>query len=156
MTRLHEEISYLKQISGRLAIHSPVAGVITTDRLKQKIGDYFEEGELICEVEDAQQLEVVIALDEDQAARVSPGQTVRMKARSLPFEVFEVEVERIDPRADKGDVQSHVNIYCRLDDPQGRLRSGMTGHARIECGRGSLAAIFAKNCLRFIRTEFWW
>ena len=149
-------MSYLKETSRRLAIHSPVAGVITTDRLKQKIGDYFEEGELICEVEDAQQLEIVIALDEDQAARVRPGQRVRLKARSLPFEVFEVEVERIAPRASKGDVQSQVNIYCRLDDPDGKLRSGMTGYARIQCTRAAIATVLATKCLRFIRTEFWW
>jgi hypothetical protein len=50
------------------------------------VGDQFDEGELICEVEDDVQLEVVIALSEDQAAHTESGQHVRLKARSLPFE----------------------------------------------------------------------
>jgi len=143
-------------VNDRLLIQSPAAGVITTCRLREKIGDFFEEGELICEVEDGSQLQIVISLPEDQAARVEPGQQVCLKARSLPFEVFEVEVERIAPRAVTGDVQSNVNIYCRLDDPDGAFRSGMTGHARIDCGQASLASVFSTKCLRFIRTEFWW
>jgi multidrug resistance efflux pump len=154
--RLREEAAYLNDVSRRLSIQSPVGGVITTGRLQEKVGDYFEEGELICEVEDAQQLEIVISLDEDRAARIHARQKVRLKARSLPFEVFEVEVERIAPRADKGDVQSQVNIYCRMDDPDGKLRSGMTGYARIQCRQAPLAAVFGEKCLRFIRTEFWW
>jgi multidrug efflux pump subunit AcrA (membrane-fusion protein) len=154
--RLREEVSSLNDVNDRLLIQCPSAGVITTCRLQEKTGDYFEEGELICEVEDARQLEIVIALDEDQAARVQPGQHVRLKARSLPFEVFEVEVERIAPRAASSIVQSTVNVYCRLDDPDGALRSGMTGHARIDCGQASVATVFTTKCLRFIRTEFWW
>ena len=130
--------------------------MITTSRLKEKIGDYFHEGELIGEVEDLGRLEIVIALDEDQAAKVQPGQRVRLKARSQPFDVFEVQVQRIAPRAAKGDVQSHVNVYCRLSAPYGQLCSGMTGYARIECGQSSIATVCYKNCLRFVRTEFWW
>jgi multidrug efflux pump subunit AcrA (membrane-fusion protein) len=156
VARLREEASYLNELTSRLAIHSPVAGSITTCRLKEKIGDYFEEGGLICDVEDAQTLEVVIAVDEDQAARVRPGQKVRLKARSLPFDVFEVQVERIAPRATQGEVQSAVNVYCRLDDPDRRLRSGMTGYARIRCGRNAIGSVFVTNCARLIRTEFWW
>ena len=154
--RLREQVSSLNDVSDRLLIQSTTAGVITTCRLREKIGNYFEEGELICVVEDARQLEIVIALDEDQAARVQPGQRVRLKARSLAFEVFEVEVERIAPRAATGEVQSNVNVYCRLNDPGGVLRSGMTGHARIDCGRASIATVVSTKCLRFIRTEFWW
>jgi len=154
--RVQEELAYLNGIRGRTIVPCPVAGVVTTERLPEKVGDYFEEGELICEVEDADELEIVIAMDEDQAARVAPGQRVRLKARSLPFEVFEVQVERIAPRAAKGDVQSKVNVYCRLQEPDGQLRSGMTGYARIRCGRASVASVVAAKCLRLLRTEFWW
>jgi len=40
--------------------------------------------------------------------------------------------------------------------PDGKLRSVMTGYARIQCRQAPLAAVFAEKCLRFIRTEFWW
>ncbi len=154
--RLREELAFLLETSGRLAIRSPIAGSVTTCRLKEKVGQYIAEGALICEVEDAATLEVVISMDEDQAAKLRSGQRVRLKARSLPFELFEVQVGRIAPRAVAGDVQNTVNVYCRLDDPKGKLRSGMTGHARILCGQGSAASLLTRKFLQFIRTEFWW
>ena len=154
--RLEEELSYLHEVKDRLEIRSPVAGSITTERLREKVGDYFAEGELICEVEDSGMLEVAIALNEDQAAKVRAGQDVRLKARALPFEVLKVEVQRIAPRAVTGDVQNTVTAYCQLEDPQRKLQSGMTGYARIQCGRASIASVYAKRCLRFLRTEFWW
>ena len=154
--RLREELVFLRETSGRLTICSPIAGSITTCRLKEKVGQYIAEGALICEVEDAATLEVIISMNEDQAAKLRSGQHVRLKARSLPFELFEVQVDRIAPRAVAGDVQNAVNVYCRLDDPEGKLRSGMTGHARIVCGRDSAASLLTKKVLRFIRTEFWW
>ena len=154
--RLREEISYLENQRSRLSIKSPVAGVVTTDRLKRKIGSYFEEGDLIGEVENLERLEVVIAIDEDQAANVELGQQVELKARSQPFDVFEVKVERIAPRAETGDVQSKVHIYCKLNDSYGRFRSGMTGYARVECNKATIASVLYKKCLRLIRTEFWW
>jgi len=156
VTRLREEVASLNEINNRLTIQSPIAGTITTRRLKEKIRNYFEEGDLVCEVEDAYSLEVLIVLYEDQATRVRPGQKVRLKARSLPFDVLEVEVERIAPCAEASERQSTVNVYCWLDDPHDHLRSGMTGYARIRCGRDTMAFVFTNKCLSYIRTEFWW
>ena len=156
VARRQEEMANLQHLQHRLLIHSRVTGSIMTARLREKIGDYFEEGDLICEVEDPQSLEVIIKLDEDQAARVRAGQKVRLKARALPFEIFEVEVDRIAPKADEGELQSTVSVYCKMQESCDGLRSGMTGHARIECGRGPLAQVFTRHCLRRVRTEFWW
>ena len=55
-------------------------------------------------------MEVVISLDKAQAAHVELGEPFCMKARSQPFGVFEVQVQRIAPRAETGDAQSQVNI----------------------------------------------
>jgi multidrug efflux pump subunit AcrA (membrane-fusion protein) len=155
LARLVEELQSLLELEKRLSVTSPVDGAVTTPRLKEKIGDYFEEGKLICEIEDPENLEVVITLDEEQAARLEVGQEVRLKARALPFDVFKVRIERIAPKAVEGDLQSQVTLYCNMEDTV-NLRSGMTGHARINCGSGSLGEILTKRFLRFLRTEFWW
>jgi hypothetical protein len=36
------------------------------------------------------------------------------------------------------------------------LRTGMTGFARIVCGRRPCGEILAFRTLRILRTEFWW
>ena len=95
-------------------------------------------------------------MTESQSARVHPGQRVAMKARSLPFETFQAKVDRIAPKAVSGDVQSTVTVYCRLEAPPPDLQPGMSGYARIYCGRRPIGEMLTERVLRFLRTEFWW
>jgi hypothetical protein len=76
----------------------------------------------------------------------------------LPFTTFTAKVDRIAPAAvaAEGEPQSKVVVYCRVNNPEGLLRSGMTGFGRIYRGHESVAAIAGNRALRYLRTEFWW
>jgi multidrug resistance efflux pump len=154
--RAQEELNYLQQLQRKLVLCSPVAGVIVTHRLKEKLGQFFNEGELVCEVEGLSKLETEITLAEQEVPDVRPGQKVELKARALPFKTFEAEVERVAPRAKTGALESTVTVYCRLEHPDPDLLPGMTGYARIYCDPQPAGRIFIDKILRFIRTEFWW
>jgi hypothetical protein len=52
LERLQEEALYLERLQDKLTLSSPVGGVITTPRLKEKAGEYVREGEVICRVEE--------------------------------------------------------------------------------------------------------
>jgi multidrug resistance efflux pump len=163
LARLVEESRYLELLRTRERLYSPVSGVVVTPRLREKIGQFFKEGDLICEVEDLTSLEVEIALDEEEVARVRAGQRVELKARALPFEVFHAQVDRMAPTAvkaespqSKTDGPTTVTLYCRLEDASSDLRPGMTGYARVYCGHRPLGEIWGRKVLRFFRTEFWW
>ena len=155
VARLREELRYLQNLRESLRIVSPISGVIVTPRLANKVGDYFDEGELICEIEAPDSFEVEISLDEERVAHVRPGQPVRLKARALPFEVVEAEVSGVAPRATKDEIKTRVSVYASIPKGTG-LRSGMSGYARIDCGRSYLGPIAVRSLQRTIRTEFWW
>jgi multidrug efflux pump subunit AcrA (membrane-fusion protein) len=156
LARLQEETSYLERLRGRLQLCSTAAGVVTTPRLKEKVGQYVREGDLLAVIEEPAALEAEITLAEQDVARVQPGQPVALKMRALPFETFPTQVERVAPAAGQGDVQGTVIVYCRLTTPGTELRPGMTGYARIDIGRRSAGAILLERGLRYLRTEFWW
>jgi HlyD family secretion protein len=172
LARLEEENRYLKSLQEKLLLCSSVRGVITTapckesgsekktqylkERLREKIGQYFREGDLICEVEEQSILDVELSLAEQDATRVRVGQPVAVKIRASPFHTFQTHVDRIDSRAVPGEGQSTVTIYCRLENPEAKLIPGMTGYARVYSERQSLGAIALERLLRFLRTEFWW
>jgi multidrug resistance efflux pump len=156
LTRLQEEARHLGEQQQKQAIASPVPGLITTARFREKIGQYLREGDLICVVEEPNGLEVEVALAEQDVARVRAGQDVELKARALPFETFVTQVDRIAPAADRGELQSSVTVYCRLDSPAADLRPEMTGHARVYTGRRPIGGILMDRAMRFFRTEFWW
>jgi multidrug efflux pump subunit AcrA (membrane-fusion protein) len=156
LARLQEEIRYLESSQGRLRIECPVAGTIVTPRLKERVRNYLREGDLIAVVEDSSVMEAEIALAEEDAARVKPGQRIELKARAFPFDSLMAQVDRIAPAAGRGEVQSTLTLYCRVVDPGVELRAGMTGHARVFTGKRSVGGFLLDRALRFVRTEFWW
>jgi multidrug resistance efflux pump len=142
-----------------MEVTSPVGGLVATPRLKEKVGQYLREGDLICEVEAPDVLGAEIAVAEQDGARVRPGQAVALKARALPFATFRGRVERVAPRAakaEKTDAQATVTVYCRLEGRVVGLSPGMTGYARIGCGWRSAGELLMHSVLRVVRTEFWW
>ena len=177
LARVEAEVRYLEGLRDKLVITSPVSGVITTPRLKERVGRFLNEGQPICTVETLANLEAEIAVTEQDVLRVRPGQEINLRARSLPFQTLNGRVERIAPRtpegpdpnaavpgregqgasaADLGKKPESVIIYCRLDGSPWGLQPGMTGYARIHCGRRPIGEILAFHVRRFLRTEFWW
>jgi multidrug resistance efflux pump len=172
LARLQEDLRHLEQQQARTAVICPVAGVVTTPRLKEKVGQYLREGDLIGLVEEPAALEAEVVLAEQDVAAVQPGQAVALKPRALPYTVVQAHVDRIAPAAarpeaagsgtttvtvaGKGEVQSNVIVYCRLDGVTTELRPGMTGYARVYTGQRSVGGILVDRALRYLRTEFWW
>ncbi|MEX2139193.1 MAG: HlyD family efflux transporter periplasmic adaptor subunit [Pirellulales bacterium] len=157
--RILEELSYLDDLQKKQVVQTSVSGLVTTPRLKEKIGQHLEEGELICEVERATSLHINITLPEEEVAAVEPGQRVELKARALPFKIFETTVQRVAPAAEKnetGELQSSLVVYCQLSDAGAELRPGMTGFARIQCGQKPVGQVLLTKLMRYVRTEFWW
>ncbi|HUQ68256.1 MAG TPA: efflux RND transporter periplasmic adaptor subunit, partial [Planctomycetaceae bacterium] len=157
-TRLQEELEFLQDQQTKLEVCAPMDGVVATPRMLEKIGQLSEKGGLVCVVEDIRTLSVEISIPEDSVAGIAPGQNIRLKARSLPFDVFEATVDRIAPSANNvpGQHQNQVTVYCHVDNTDGKLKSGMTGFARIHRGQQSIAEYGVRQALTYLRTEFWW
>ena len=155
LARLREEAKHLEEQQQRQAVVTAVPGLVATPRLREKIGQYFREGELICVVEELAGLDVEILIAEQDIARLERGQLVLLRARSLPLETITAKLERIAPVAGPGEVYTNLTVYCRLNEAPAVLRPGMTGYARIDTGRRSLGGFIVDRLRRFVRTEFW-
>ena len=178
--KLREELWYLRGLRRKQPLASPVAGVVSTPRVREKVGQYFREGELICEVEDASLLEAEVSVPEQDMSHVRPGQRVELKARVAPFDTLTAEVTRVASAAKDaapppgtagataaaaapgiGDVPGRVVVYCTVSRPASAgavaaVRPGMTGHARIDCGDRPVGRVIGRRLMRYVRTEFWW
>jgi multidrug efflux pump subunit AcrA (membrane-fusion protein) len=163
-----EDLRYLQDVGRRLTVASPVGGVVTTPRPRDRVGRYVQEGDLICVVEEASALEVEVSVAEQDVARVRPGQPVELRARALPLATLRGRVDRVAPAATRpdpgtaaaapprGEAPGTVTVYCRLDGGVPGLRPGMTGHARVSCGPRPAGEVLRERVLRVVRTEFWW
>src|SRR5262249_24638403 len=161
LARLEEELRHLGRLKEKTQVVCRSAGVVVTPPLREKVGQYVREGDLIAVVEETASLEAEVAMPEGEAAGVRVGQRVGLKVRALPHETFAAEVVRVAPAARAGDPErpeepGRVTVYCRLDGPADGLRPGMTGYARVYAEERSLGGYLLDRGVRFVRTEFWW
>jgi multidrug resistance efflux pump len=148
----------LEHQTSRLEIRAPHAGVITTPRLREKAGQYVSRGELIVEVHELKKLTVDIEVPERDIAPVRVGQPVFLKARAYPAETFYGEVVGIAPAmhtSSQAAAPKMVRVATLIDNSDLRLKTGMTGYAKIDCGTRSLAGVLAHGTVGALRVEVW-
>ena len=156
--RLQAHHRYLEEQMHLLKVVSPAGGVIITHKLKDKVGQALEKGDLIAKVHEMKTLTIEIAVPEKEIADVSAGQKVVLKARAYPGRSFEGRVTSIAPVVTKPDdsrTERSVLVTTQLDNAGLLLKPEMTGHAKIYCGQQRLIDLITRRLVRYIRVEFW-
>jgi multidrug efflux pump subunit AcrA (membrane-fusion protein) len=158
LASLEARRDYLRGQLQRLLLRSPHAGLVTTPRVEERIGQYVAEGDLIAEVHEHRQVVAEITVPERDIAAVRVGQPVLFKARAYPGETFRGEVTRIAPAAAASDRPSGakiVRVTTLIDNDSGMLKSGMTGYAKIQGERQPLIASLGRSVVGALRVEVW-
>ena len=158
VARLAAQQRYLEEQLQRLRIVSPIAGVVITHRLKEKLGASLKKGDLVTEVHDLKSVTAEISIPEKEISVVKPGQDVVLKARAHLRESFRGKVTAIAPVATKpaeGVLQHDFLVTTVLDNADSSLKPEMTGNAKVYCGERRLYEIVFRRFIRFIRVEFW-
>src|SRR5207247_5029532 len=99
--RLNAHQSYLEDQLKSLKVNSPIAGVITKHKLRQKIGENVKKGDLIAAVNAVKTVTVEIAVTEKEIADVKIGHKVVLKARAYPSTTFAGQVIEVGPFVSK-------------------------------------------------------
>jgi putative peptide zinc metalloprotease protein len=158
VTRLTSQQKYLEDQLQRLRIVSPIAGIIVTHRLKDRLGSNLKKGDLVTEVNDMHTVTAEIAVPEKEISDVRVGQSIVLKARAHLGTTFRGQVKSITPVATKptaGLVQREFLVITQLANADLGLKPEMTGNAKIYCGQRRLYEIVFRRLIRFIRVEFW-
>jgi multidrug efflux pump subunit AcrA (membrane-fusion protein) len=155
LARLRVELTEYQAKKGLTRIVSPQAGVVTTPKLEEKVGELVKKGDLILEVYDFSTVVAEIEVSEKEVADVSVGLPVVLKARSFPGRTFQGRVTAVAPVAEEGDVQRLVTVRTEIENPDQLLRPGMSGNAKIVAGKRRLGELFTRRLARAVRVELW-
>lgn len=158
IARLKAQQRYLEDQLALLAVNSPINGIVTTHRLKEKVGQAVKKGDLIAEVKEMNTIAAEIAVTEKEIGDVKLGQKVTLKVRAYPNTSFEGTVASISPIAnapEDAQAERTVLVTTRLENASLLLKPGMTGHAKIHGENMRLIDLALRRAVRFIRVEFW-
>ncbi len=143
---------------GLLRVVSPVTGVITTPKPKEKTGDYLYKGELIVKVHELDTVKTEIAVSEKEIGDVQVGQPVELRARAYPERTFTGRVTAIAWAAVEETPAPGVKIVkvtTEIENPGRLLKSDTTGTAKILCGERRIVDLMTRRLARYLRVEVW-
>ena len=158
ISRLRAQERHVEEQLKLLLVLSPIPGVVTTHKLKERIGQNVNKGDLIAVVHRLNTVTAEITISEKEIADVKLGQQVVLKTRAYPQEKFEGRVTFIAPSASKqegGQGQRMFLVMTRIDNGSLLLRSDMTGNAKIHCGKRRVLDLLTRRLVRYLRVEFW-
>jgi len=159
-------------------IRSSVGGRVVTARPKDKLGQTAIEGDLIVSVEDSRTLRAEVQVPEQTTGKIKPGAHVKVKAWTFPDRTFAGKVVSVAPvvvnkkkegtvdytateredsisRATTSDPGRVVRVLVSIPNPDGLLKSEMTGYAKVRVGYEPFGLVMTHGIIRFFLVEVW-
>jgi RND family efflux transporter MFP subunit len=134
---LHEaEVQLEQERVEEAQLRAPIAGVVVTPKIEERVGTMLKPGEAFAEIVEADRMAAEISVPESDLGLVRPGRTAALKFNAFPTITFAGTIERIgtETRADVG--EQYFLVRALFDNPRHLARDGMVGRARIRAYGG--------------------
>jgi putative peptide zinc metalloprotease protein len=165
--RLSTQYKTLDSEQQKLELRSPIIGTVVTPRPQELQGMRLNAGAEAIEIADLSHMRARIFVTESEMRDIRLGQTVKLLYPSL-FHSGKGEILTISPSASqlepglepaspyKGITSpAFYMVTVSQSNPNGELKYGMTGTAKIYTVRRSLAAVGLRSLRDFIRRKLW-
>jgi len=144
----------------------------------RNLGAWLDEGEEFCQIGDPTRWEAILVVDQEDVEFVHEGQTVEINLDELPEDVLSTKVEFVSPinlkvspkqlsnkaggglatETDESGVERPLSVSYQvvtyLPDPEGILRVGLRGQAKIHAGTQTLGARFWRYLKQTFHFDF--
>jgi multidrug resistance efflux pump len=101
-------------------------------------------------------MQVEVAIPEKQVGKFHSGADVQIRVPAYPTKTFRGIVERISPEARSDEEGNFFTVTARVTDADySKLKSGMSGKAKIHGETQRLGQKVFQPLIEFIRMKFW-
>jgi HlyD family secretion protein len=160
-----------------MTVVSPSTGIVSTPsrQLREMRGQLVQKGDLITKVTDLRTITAEIAVSEKEIGDIRISQPVALKARAYPERIFSGKVTEIATTAqgaaaaastakapvaptslaEAAKTANTILVTTEIDNSAELLKPGMTGMAKIYCGKRRIADLMMRRLSRTFRVEFW-
>jgi putative peptide zinc metalloprotease protein len=165
--QLTKQSRELRSEANSLQLASPIAGTVLTPRLGDRLGANVQAGTELVEVADVRKMRARIYVSDHDMYKIRLGAPARFNVEGFA-KLWEAQTTAITPLSSeiapeiaetaKYKGLNPLNFYVvdlLIANPQGKLKPGMVGSARIYGQRRSLIGHFGKEIVRFFGRKFW-
>ncbi len=143
--QLKTRVKFLEEQISSSQIKSPIRGLVTSIQ---------QENNLIM-IAKLDTVTVLIKLSEKDLDAVRVGQKTKLKVRSYPWISFHGKLIKISHQAERGTSKNMFTVVSEVPNPDARLKPGMTGHAKVYCGKRNILNLLTRRLVRYLRVEVW-
>lgn len=139
----------------RATLVMPMDGNLLTLHLKDLKNSYLQQGQVFAAVGNNSAITAQIDVPETDIGFVEIKAPVRLKSSALSNKTFEGEVVQIDRTVTEQRFGNVIRVIAQIENPDGALRAGMTGYAKIQGEELPVWQAFSQAFLRFVRVQVW-
>lgn len=139
------------------ALRAPFDGVVVEGDLRERVGAPVRQGDALFRVARLDRLYVEAEVDERDVRELQGAETGEVAFVSRPRARYPIRLERIEPAAVSRRSENVFLVRCIFTNPpEAWWRPGMTGVGKLNVGRRSIAWIFTRRTVDFLRLWLWW
>ncbi len=150
-----------------LEVRSPVTGRLLTPRPQDLEGRWVPAGAPLVTVGRTGRLAASFPVSERRLRDLAPGAAVTVHLAARPFRPLRGTIETVAPSSGPAgqpeatptlrppEMPGRIVVRAVFEDPDGTLRPGMTGLAKIRGPRVSLLAELSRTLYRWLRSILW-
>ena len=164
---LAQQTSVFLSEAANLEIKSPISGVVLTPRVADRLGAYVTAGTELLEIAGLSQLRARIYVSEHDLYKLRVGSRASLQVEGIltKWDAQAVAISPVSTEIDPGlgeQIQYKgllpPNFYVAdliVDNPEGTLKPGMVGTARIYARRQSIARFAWQEVRNFLGRKVW-
>ncbi len=165
--RLSEQDRALRSELAQLQAISPISGIVVTPRMRDLLGSYLKPGSLIAEIADTSEMKARIYVPEISMREMRLGARARVKldamggsatgeVSALAPASTEIEPGLVQAEEYKGiRVGAYYVATVIVPNPQGEMKEGMSGTAKIYSTRRSAIGFTWQTARDFLGRKIW-
>lgn len=136
--RLQLKSKLLKFRESNLEIRSPIDGIVLSGSLDRRENFPVTVGQALYEIAPLDSLRIEIAVPDDEISHIQVGIKVSVTFDGVAGPGFDGKITRIHPRSEVRNAENVFVAEVIVDNPDGIVRPGMAGVARIYGARRAL------------------
>ena len=152
---LRAKIALQEDQFARTRIRAPMAGVIVTPRIDERVGQFLQRGSELCVVADLRSITAEVGVPEADVVLVRPGDRVRLKLNAYPTRLFHGSVTRIGSHVRQEAQDRFVIAEVRVEKAGELLKTGMLGKAKISTEPAPLVKAIFRKPARYAWSKLW-
>ncbi|MCK4385713.1 MAG: efflux RND transporter periplasmic adaptor subunit, partial [candidate division Zixibacteria bacterium] len=150
---LEAKANFLEAQISASQIKSPISGVVTSLSSETNFSPSISFWGL--SIANLDTMLVVIKASEKHLDVLKEEQNVKLKVKSYPFSSFWGRVFNISQKAEKDQAKNVFRVTCKIKNEDRLLKPGMSGYAKIYCGKRSIFNLLTRRIVSYLRVEVW-